>query len=155
MDFHFWIVSLVLLMIHLLFLFGAWHTFRRIPDRRYTPWFLPMDADEVSMPLMQHMRVRLRVKLLRTDSQSKRVTISIPPRMTMGDLFRYFVFQRQKIDPAQIEYRDTRDQPYAWEFYASKWGGLAKRILDPGKTLIENKLESYSVIIVKRIPPKP
>jgi Type VI secretion system, TssN len=151
MDFHFGVVALVLITVHFLFLFAAWRTFRNIPERRYEPWFLPSNQDAVLLPLMQHMRIRLQLRMLRSDRKEKAVTVSIPPRMTLGDLFSNFVLQQRKHNPNGIDFDDPHNQPYAWEFYASKWGGFRIRILDPDKSLIENKLKSYNIVAVKRI----
>ena len=50
-----------------------------------------------------------------------------------------------------IECHDETRQPYGWQFYCRDFGGIIRKVLDPQRTLQENRVEKNSIIIARRI----
>ena len=132
---------------------NAWAVFSEIPERRYKYWSFPLQQPEKrTMPLVNRMPVRLRMKRRYADGTAEVFFTTVPVRIQLGLLFYYFLLDNK--DGPAIEYRDETEQPYEWEFYVHSAAGIVKKHLDPGLTLSENAVGANATIIARRIKGK-
>lgn len=133
-------------------IYRAWFYYSHIPAAIYTAWYLP-ESDTANYASTARNSLSLQIKLSRTyfDTDEALFTVATTPQTKLGRLFFNFIQDQHKQDATAIQLADEAGKPYAWEFYAIEWFGLLKRRMNPGASLVTNKIKKNSSIIVKRV----
>lgn len=75
----------------------------------------------------------------------------IPGRMTVGEMFIFFINDKQETGEQEDGFLDIVQNNYGWQFYTTSYGGLGLRQLDAGLSLIENGIKENATIIIRRV----
>lgn len=136
---------------------NAWHIFRGIPAPRYKLWFMPENLYQWGSRMRNRISVTVKLKRRYFDQREEVFTLTAPSMVKLGSVFHSLIAEQQNeagnqydAEDAPIELNGEDLQPFGWEFYAARYGGLIRTRLDPERTLTENRIKSNHIIIVRR-----
>jgi hypothetical protein len=130
--------------------FEAWLVYQRIPTINQ-PWYLP-DLQHANPPAATVFLNSLQLKVMikpAAGQQAQAYNTVAPGRMLLGTLF-YQLILDEKTAGNLIQTEDGAGKPYGWQFFAAS-RGLYLRNLNPLQSLDENKLQTGSTVVIKRV----
>ncbi len=75
----------------------------------------------------------------------------IPGRMTIGEMFSFFINDKQETGEQPDGFPDIVQNNYGWQFFTTTYAGLGLRQLNPEESLIENGIKENATIIIRRV----
>lgn len=129
---------------------AAWDNYTRVPEKRYPVWYIPQTpTDKRATISLNSIKLHLKISRKYFDIEGEIFTLTVPGRLKLSTLFHQFMEKENR--DGSIECNDEYNKQYGWEFYTEDLNGLRKRYLNPDATLIENALQSNTVIIARRV----
>ncbi len=140
-------------------IYQGWMAFMQIPEKTYPVWFIPKEGDRVGAVVSSarnNMQVQLSVARRLSDDHEYVFPVTTSGKLKLGKIFERFVDDQLIHGPhSAIETGNGPQQVFGWQFFETKWSGLYSRYLNPGKSLLENKIKPNATILVKRIAKEP
>lgn len=130
--------------------------FISIPFEIYKVWEYPQGAvEEISfdgMDFNKLMVLELEFSRQPDDADRLRVKAKAPADISLGDWFRKFIDDyNYKFPNSAIVYEKGDGSMHGWVFYCKKSFFHRRRLLDPGQTISQNKIEEHITITSKRV----
>ena len=128
----------------------SWYSFNNIfPAEGYTTWTLPATAPDQKVSIfLNSIQISMQLKMNWFDEAETNFVITIPPRITLGEMFHRFLMDKEA-QSVHIQLFDREQQPFRWKFTLKKQ--MVRRMLDPALTLIQNDINQDDIIIPERI----
>ncbi len=148
------------LLMSLLFFFVPvliYHTFKAgydIPYPVYSTWEYPL-LQPLELPDEKENEklyvIGFQIAKSSVDKEPTYFRAKAPAEMLLGELFYHFINDYNEVQSeTPIEYKAGEDVPHAWYFRTRpKWYAFSM-ILDPGKTVDQNRIKENTVIICER-----
>lgn len=129
--------------------------FMQVPFEIYKVWEYPGDREEINFDGLDFDRLLvLDVEFSkRPDAEDRlRVKAKAPANISFGDWFRKFIDDyNYKFPGSTIEYIRADGSMHSWVFYCKKSFFHRRRMLDPERTITENKIRERVKITSKRV----
>lgn len=147
--------SLLAFFLPLVF-YWTYAAFIAIPFEIYKVWQYPKgDVDEISfdgLDFNKLMVLELEFSRQPDDTDRLRVKAKAPADITFGDWFRKFIDDyNYKFPNSTIAYTKDDGDMHGWVFYCKRSFFHRRRLLDPGLTIAQNKIEEHVTITSKRV----
>lgn len=136
--------------------YWTYAAFIAIPFEIYKVWQYPKgDVDEISfdgLDFNKLMVLELEFSRQPDDTDRLRVKAKAPADITFGDWFRKFIDDyNYKFPNSTIAYTKDDGDMHGWVFYCKRSFFHRRRLLDPGLTIAQNKIEEHVTITSKRV----
>ena len=151
----FYLVSTMLFFIVPMLCYQLFEYSVSIPVKLHKRWFYPMN-DRYPTPKAAEMRNIIILNLVfqkkEADEQIINFKVKAPKAIDYGRLFYYFINDYNEKNPSsQINFLDSKNQPYGWYFYTKpKWFSSSEYI-DPDLAIDTNNIKDGTTIICQRI----
>ena len=133
--------------------YRSWLYFQLLPKDTSMVWYGYKATDE-NADIVYLSTILLNLKLSRKYMAYKEDTylINMPLHLELGKLFNSFLNVEKNSNATDLECVDPNNVPYGWKFYAISFGGFYQRVLDPSKSLNDNKnIQKNTTILAKRV----
>lgn len=114
-------------------------------------WYLPPPGTTsvAATVFLNSIPVKIRLSPVAGSAENLYEAV-IPGRMTVGEMFSFFLNDKQETTEQSDSFQDIIQNNYGWQFYTTTYGGLGLRQLDPELSLIENSIKENATIIIRR-----
>lgn len=131
-----------------------WSFLAAIPEQQFLPWVPPTDApDKRATISINSITVYFRLRRDYFDLDTLNEPVTEPSRSTLGKAFHQFLDNyNQQNKPVTLT--DEQGEAYSWTFTVRMLKGATTRYLDPGISLVDNKVANNSVITARRLRTK-
>ena len=118
-------------------------------------WYYPLERakNEPDEVIISDLIVLcFEIKVLADEHLPFHFTVKAPLNIKLGDLFRSFIDDYNELHPNKIiRFIDEKHEPFGWKFFISPSFFKIRKILDPGRTIRENRLKENDLITVRKV----
>lgn len=132
-------------------LLHSWFLFKNIPPKQYPVWTHPSDAKNINDILIPEIiTFKFLLPPRERETEQKEYFKTVPIEYKLGKVFYSMIESEEDKNEQSIEFKDSNDNLYGWEFYSFSLKGTIKKRLEPEDTLSDNSIRNNSIVYVKR-----
>lgn len=128
-----------------------WTSYNTVSESNIMPWYYsgPVSSNQATV-FLNSIPIRVNVQIEQHGRVEYPIAFRAPLKMKLSLIFYHMIEEHNESGKTAIEFTDRAGKPYGWIFFTLSLTGWSKS-LDPGATLLENKIGPNSVIIARRV----